>query len=147
LPMVDSFAAPVSTARRAPAISRMRIFFGRKQAVYGRLSRPVRILLGSAVALLVLVAVFAISRKWSSDRLATASKISETSGSVAAPVVEVAKPAETPATATENKEGEAEQTATRGTKEQRRTTRAAQKPKRPSAIKRAWNKFKRKLPF
>jgi hypothetical protein len=144
----DALAVPVGAPRMTPAIARMRIFFGKKKSGFKQLTQPVRILIISAIVLSLVVAAFSIWIKPSVDGLAAASKISETSGSVAAPLEQETKPAETPPTETEVKEGETEQQATRNPKGRRRNSRAAQRSKRPSKIERAWEKTKKILnPF
>jgi serine/threonine protein kinase len=151
---LNPLAAPAQAQRRAPVVARMRIFFGKKQSGFKQLTRPVRALIISAVVLLLAAAALAIWIRQPVNGLAAASKISETSGSVAAPAAEEAKSTETETTATatnatEAKSGEeAGKTAARGTREQRRGGgRVAQRPKRASKIKRVINQIRRKLPF
>lgn len=148
----DAPAAAGGATGRAPAIARMRIFFGKKQPGEERpRSRAKWLLIGSAVAVLLVVGGFALTRTWQSKSLATADKIRETSGSAAAaaPTAGEARPAESPSpSATAGGEnGTEQQTARGGNREQRKGARPAQKPKKPSAIKRAWDKVRRKLPF
>jgi hypothetical protein len=150
VPATDTEAPAAGTPDPAPPISRMRIFFGRKPPG-AEPSRPRTrwLLIGSAVALLLAVGVVALTTSWLSGRGETASKISETTGSVAAaPSPVEASPAESPSPAATGDDGTGteKQAGRAGGREQRRA-RAGQKPKRPSAIKRAWQKFKRKLPF
>ena len=140
--------------RRSPAIARMRIFFGKKlPGEEPSRSRTKWLLVAAAVALLLVVGVFALTRTWwRSDSLATADKIRETSGSVAATAPAAdgeAKPDEspTPAANADEENGTGRQTARAGGREPRKAAAPAQKPKKPSAIKRAWDKVRRKLPF
>jgi serine/threonine protein kinase len=139
--------------RRAPAIARMRIFFGKKPPhdEPSRSSRTKWLLLSVAVALLLVAGIFALTRTRHADSLATADKIRETSGSVAAaPAAEgEAKPAESPSPAAnvDVENGTGRQTARGGGREQRKAATPGQKPKKPSAIKRAWDKAKKILPF
>jgi hypothetical protein len=146
-------AAAGVAARRAPAIARMRIFFGKKPPhdEPSRSSRTKWLLLSAAVALLLVAGIFALTRTRHSDSLATADKIRETSGSVAAaPAAEgEAKPAESPSPAADaaGENGTGRQTGRGGGKEQRKAPAPGQKPKKPSAIKRAWDKAKKILPF
>ena len=146
----DTEAPEAGATNPAPPISRMRIFFGKKPPG-AEPSRPGTrwLLIGSAVALLLAVGVVALTTSWLSGRGDTASKISETTGSVAAAPSPVdAAPAESPSPAATGDDGTGteKQAGRAGGRDQRRG-RAGQKPKRPSAIKRAWQKFKRKLPF
>ena len=146
----DSQAAENGKPKPAHPISRMRIFFGKKlPGAEPSRTRTRWLLAGSAVALLLVVGVLAWTTSWFSGRGATASKISETTGSVAtAPPPVEASPVESPspAAAGDDGTGTEKQAGRAGGREQRRA-RAGQKPKRPSAIKRAWERFKRKLPF
>jgi serine/threonine protein kinase len=144
---------PAAAARRAPAIARMRIFFGKKLPHdEPSRSRTKWLLVSAAVALLLVVGVFALTRTRRSDSLATADEIRDTAGSVAAaPAADgEATPAESPSPAAnaDGENGTGRQTAARGSgREQRKAAPPSQKPKKPSAIKRAWDKAKKILPF
>lgn len=147
----DTSAGATGATKRAPAIARMRIFFGKKLAgEEPSRSGPKWLLIGSAVVLLLIAGLYALTTMtWQSDSLATANKIKETSGSVAAaPSAAEAQPAESPSPAAtpEGENGTGRQTARGGGQGQRKTAQA-RKPKQPSAIKRALNKIRRKLPF
>jgi eukaryotic-like serine/threonine-protein kinase len=143
-------AAATGVDSPAPPISRMRIFFGMKPTgAEPSRSRTGWLLAGAGVALVLAVGVVALTTSWFSGRGETASKISETTGSVAAaPPPAEAGPVESPSPAANGDDGTGtEKQAGRAGGREPRRGRAAQKPKRPSAIKRAWEKFKRKLPF
>ncbi|HKR02793.1 MAG TPA: serine/threonine-protein kinase [Pyrinomonadaceae bacterium] len=129
---------------RPPAIARMRIFFGKKKTELKNRPRKARAIIILAVGLVVAVGVFAIWMRKSSAVPPVAGTIAETSGSVAAPLATEAQPGASPAEATEEKTDEAAgQQPTRSAREPRRNTRGGQQPKRPSRIKRAWEKAKR----
>ncbi|HJU54334.1 MAG TPA: hypothetical protein VJ715_07180, partial [Pyrinomonadaceae bacterium] len=148
----DTSAAANGATKRAPAIARMRIFFGKKlpNGKPAR-SRTAWLLIGSAVVLLLVVGGVALMTKppLQSDWFATANKIRETSGSVAAaPEVEAATPVESPSPAvTEDGENGTERQTARGGGRDQRKVAQARKAKQPSAIKRAWDKLKKKFPF
>jgi serine/threonine protein kinase len=141
--------APDNFPHRAPAIARMRIFFDKKKTDLKNKPRQARVLIILAVGLVIAVGAFAIFMKRPADVSSAAAKISETSGSVAAPLGAEAQPTETPSNTNEVKEGDNPQQTTRNTRGQRRGgTRAGQQPRRPSKIKRAWEKAKKILnPF
>jgi serine/threonine-protein kinase len=134
-------AVPVGIPPRAPGIARMRIFFDRKKSWFGFLTRPVRILLITMMALLLLVITIAVAATRTSGKLAVASEVGETLGSVALRD-------ESGNSSDEEKEEEARR-ATRNSREARRTNSRPAQPKKPSVIKRAWNKTKKifKNPF
>src|SRR5215213_7246929 len=94
----ESQAAETGVEKPSPPISRMRIFFGRMSpGAEPSRSRTGWLLAGAGVALLLVVGVIALTSSWFTGRGETASKISETTGSVAAapPPVE-ASPVESP---------------------------------------------------
>jgi serine/threonine protein kinase len=141
VPAPAPYAVPVGMPPRAPGISRMRIFFEKKKSWFGFLTRPIRILLVSVMALLLLVITIAVAATRTSGKLAVASEVGETLGSVALRD-------EGGNSSDEEKEEEARQ-ATRNTRETRRTNSRPAQAKKPSVIKRAWNKTKKifKNPF
>ena len=140
-PVPAPYAVPVEIAPPAPGFARMRIFFGRKKTWLGFLTRPVRILLVSIVALLLIVITIAVAATRTSGKLAVASEIGETLGSVALREESENSPAD-------EKERQTRR-GTRGTRETVRVNSRPAQPKKPSVIKRAWNKTKKifKNPF
>ncbi|MDT4898730.1 MAG: eukaryotic-like serine/threonine-protein kinase [Acidobacteriota bacterium] len=138
----DPDAVPVATPPRAPGVARMRIFFGRKKSWFRLLTRPIRILLISIMALLLLVIAIAVVATRTPGKLAVASEVGETLGSVALR-------GEGAGLSTDEEKEEEARRETRGTKETRRTTSRPAQQKKPSVIRRAWDKTKKifKNPF
>jgi serine/threonine protein kinase len=136
--------APAQFRGRAPAIARMRIFFGKKQSWLGWLTRPIRILLISTVALLLLVVAIAVAATRSSGKLATASDVGQTLGSLA--VREESDSAADSSNAEADKDDKQE---TRNSRDGRRAGSRPSQQKKPSKIERVLNKAKRifKNPF
>jgi serine/threonine protein kinase len=135
------YAVPPAIPHRAPAIARMRIFFGKKPSLLGWLTRPVRILLISMMILLLLVVSIAVVATRKPVKLTMASDVGESLGSLAV------KDEEEAVSTDEVKESGTRQT--RSARETRRTTSQRPQPKKPSVIKRGWNKVKKvfKNPF
>jgi serine/threonine-protein kinase len=134
------FAVPVPFPARPPAIARMRIFFGKKQSWFRWLTRPIRILLISTMALLLLVVTIAVFATRTSGKLATASDAGETLGSLA---VRDSADDSSVAEDKETKQG------ARNTREARREGSRPVQQKKPSVFSRAKNKLKKifKNPF
>jgi hypothetical protein len=136
----DSFVAPAQTPRSAPAIARMRIFFAGKQSWLSWLTRPIRILLISTTALILLVVIIAFTATRTSGKLATASDIGETLSGLA-----VRDGADNSAAEGGGKDSRQE---TRNSRETRRTNSGRQPPpKKPSVFSRAKNKLKKIFKF
>jgi len=133
------YAVPLDVPRHAPAISRMRIFFGQKQTWFRWLTRPIRILLISTLALVLLAVTIAVFATRTSGKLAAASDAGETLGTLAL------KDDGESSAADEDKD---ERQGTRNARERRAGNRSAQS-KKPSVFKRALNKAKKifKNPF
>ena len=136
----DSFVAPAGLPRSAPAIARMRIFFAGKRSWFSWLTRPIRILLISTMALLLLVVIIAFTATRTSGKLATASDIGETLSGIA--VREGADDSSAEAGEKDSRQG------TRNGKETRRASTGRQPPpKKPSVFSRAKNKLKKIFKF
>lgn len=138
----EAFVAPAQIPRSSPAIARMRIFFGKKSSWLGWLTRPIRILLISTMALLLLVVGIALTATRTPGKLAAASDVGETLSSLA--VREGADNSAAEGPGKENRQG------TRNSRETRRANSGRQpQPKKPSVLSRAKNKLKKifKNPF
>ena len=138
----DAFAAPAQLPRSSPAIARMRIFFGKKSSWLSWLTRPIRILLISTMALLLLVVAIALTATRTSGKLAAASDAGETLSGLA--VREGVDNSAAEGDEKDNRQG------TRNGRETRRANSGRQPaPKKPSVLSRAKNKLKKifKNPF
>lgn len=141
-PFTDSFAVPAQPPRHSPDIARMRIFFGRERHWLSWLTRPMRILLISMMALILLVVGIALTATRTSGKLATASDVGETLSGLA-----VRQDADSSAADNGSKDN---RPGTRNNREARRTNGGRQQPpKKPSVLTRAKNKLKKifKNPF
>jgi eukaryotic-like serine/threonine-protein kinase len=131
------FAATIIPPHRAPAISRMRIFFGQKQTWFSWITRPLLILLVvmTTLVLMVVSIAFVATRQGKIER---AGNVGEMLGGA------LATSSDSPLVLAE--EQTARRQAARGA---RRTGRATTPVKPPSKIKKAWNKVKKifKNPF
>jgi eukaryotic-like serine/threonine-protein kinase len=128
----------------SPVIARMRIFFGKKRSWLGWLTRPIRILLISTMALLLLVVAIALTATRTSGKLATASDVGETLNGLAV---------------NESLDAAAAEGEPKGTRQGIRNSREARRansgrqpqpqPRKPSVLSRAKNKLKKifKNPF
>jgi serine/threonine-protein kinase len=128
------FAVPMEVPVRAPAVSRMRIFFERKQTWFRWLTRPIRILLISTAALLLVAVTIAVFATRTSGKLAAASDVGETLGSLAL------KDGGDSSAVDEDK---GTKQGTRNTREARRAGSRPAQPKKPSVFSRAKNKIKK----
>jgi serine/threonine protein kinase len=81
--VLDALVVPARLPQRSPVIARMRIFFGQKQSWLSWLTRPIRILLISTMALLLLVVTLAVFATRTPGKLSAASDAGETLGSLA----------------------------------------------------------------
>jgi serine/threonine protein kinase len=133
-----AYASQPRFPHRAPAIARMRIFFGAKQSWFKWLTRPIRLVLISTMALVLLAVTIAVLATRPAGKLAAASDVGETLGGLAIKGEAGALPAEA------NKDS-APKPDVRGTDEPRRTSPRRAQPKKSSAIKRGWNKVKKKI--
>lgn len=133
---LNPYAIPPMTPRHAPVIARMRIFFGKKQSWFSWLTRPIRVLLISTAILLLLVITIAVVATRTPAKLTTASDAGDALGSLAIKDEDGGAIEEGNANVPRQ---------TRNSREPRRTNTQQAPPKKPSGIKRTWNKFKRKI--
>jgi hypothetical protein len=112
----------------------MRIFFERKQTWFRWLTRPIRILLISTAALLLVAVTIAVFATRTSGKLAAASDVGETLGSLAL------KDGGDSSAVDEDK---GTKQGTRNTREARRAGSRPAQPKKPSVFSRAKNKIKK----
>lgn len=133
-------AVPMTVPHRAPAIARMRIFFGKKQSWFKWLTRPMRVLLISTTVLLLAVITIAVVATRTPAKLTTASDAGETLGGLAVKEEAVGPIGMTNANVPKQ---------TRNSKEPRRANSQRPEPKKPSVLSRAKNKLKKifKNPF
>jgi hypothetical protein len=120
----------------------MRIFFGNKQSWLSWLTRPIRVLIISVMALLLVVVAIAVTATRTSGKLATASDVGVTLNGLA-----VNESSDKASAVDEDRGGKpGTRNTTRGT---RRTNSERQQPKKPSVLSRAKNKLKKilKNPF
>lgn len=143
-PMVvvpDAFAVPASLPLRPPAIARMRIFFGQRQSWLSWLTRPIRILLISTTALLLVVVTLAVFATRTPGKLSAASDAGAALGSLAVK-------SETGSTTVDAIVNQTKQGTRRAT-DSRRAGAERTPVKKPSRIKRIFNGAKKifKNPF
>ncbi len=136
----DVYAVPPMMPRHAPAIARMRIFFGKKQSWFKWLTRPIRVLLISTAVLLLLVITIAVFATRKPAKLTTVSDVGETLSGLAVKEEAVGPVEETNANVGRQPRNPS---ATRRVNNQRA------QPKKPSVFSRAKNKLKKifKNPF
>jgi hypothetical protein len=132
------YAMPVGMPSQTPAISRMRIFFERKQTWFRWLTRPIRILLISMTALLLVAVTIAVFATRTSGKLAAASDVGQTLGSLALKDGDDGSAVD---------EGKGTRQGTRGAREPRRAGGRLPPPKKPSVLTRAKNKIKKIFRF
>lgn len=134
------YSVPMTVPHHAPAIARMRIFFGKKHSWFKWLTRPIRVLLISTGILLLAVITIAVVATRTPAKLTTASDAGETLGGLAVKE-EAVGPLETINTNVGRQP--------RNSRETRRTNSQRQEPKKPSVLSRAKNKLKKifKNPF
>jgi serine/threonine-protein kinase len=134
------YNVPPAMPHHAPAIARMRIFFGKKQSWFKWLTRPIRVLLISTSILLLAVITIAVFATRTPAKLTTASDVGGTLGSLA--VKEEARGGIETTNANVGKQ-------TRTSRETRRVNNPPPQPKKPSVFSRAKNKLKKifKNPF
>ncbi|HEV7377654.1 MAG TPA: protein kinase [Pyrinomonadaceae bacterium] len=130
------YAAPVFAPQRPPAIARFRIFFGKNQAGAG--TRSGHFWLISMVTLLVLGVVIAIISTRSSGKIVAASNMNEALNSMA---VFGTKEGGTSLLTEEGRNGASKRQGARGARESRRVVNIRPQPKKPSKIKRIFNKI------
>ena len=130
------YPAPVFVPQRPPAIARFRIFFGKNQA--GVRTRSGHVWLISMATLLVLGVVIAIIATRSSGKIVAASNMSEALNSMA---VFGAKDGGTSLMTEEGKDAGSRHQGARGARESRRVANTRPQPKKPSKIKRIFNKI------
>jgi serine/threonine-protein kinase len=130
------YAAPVFAPQRPPAIARFRIFFGKNQAGAG--TRSGHFWLISMVTLLVLGVVIAIISTRSSGKILAASNMNEALNSMA---VFGTKEGGTSLLTEEGRNGASKRQGARGARESRRVVNTRPQPKKPSKIKRIFNKI------
>ena len=137
----DPFAVPEQLPRGAHGIARMRIFFGQKQSWLGWLTRPIRILLISTMALLLVAVAIAVTATRTPGKLATANDVGETLSGLAV--------RENANDSLAEGDGKGTKQGTRNAKDTRRANSGRQQPKKPSVFGRAKNKLKKifKNPF
>jgi serine/threonine-protein kinase len=130
------YPAPVFAPQRPPAIARFRIFFGKNQAGAG--TRSGHFWLISMVTLLVLGVVIAIISTRSSGKIVAASNMNEALNSMA---VFGTKEGGTSLLTEEGRNGASKRQGARGARESRRVVNTRPQPKKPSKIKRIFNKI------
>jgi serine/threonine-protein kinase len=137
----DAFPATASLPQRPPAVARMRIFFGQKKSWLSWLTRPIRILLISTMALLLVVVTLAVFATRTPGKLSAASDAGAALGSLAVK-------SETGGTAVDAIVNQSKQGARRAG-ESRRAGAERLPEKKPSRIKRILNGAKKifKNPF
>jgi serine/threonine-protein kinase len=141
VPLPGAFVAPPQIPPQTPDVSRMQIVFGEQQSWPGWLTRHLRILLISTTALLLLIVVIALAATRTSGKLATASEVGETLGSLAVRDGGSDSPAAD--------DGRGTRQGTRNNRETRRTSpvRRPEQPKKPSVLSRAKKKLKKIFNF
>jgi serine/threonine protein kinase len=139
VPTVDGVAypAPVFVPQRPPAIARFRVFFEKKQSWFKWLTRPIRILLISITTLLLLVVSIALIAARSNGKIMAAGNMNEALNSTA---VFGVKDGGASLLIDEGKDGSRRQGG-RGARESRRAANTRPQPKKPSKIKRIFNKI------
>jgi serine/threonine-protein kinase len=130
------YPPPVFVPQRRPAIARFRIFFGKNQAGAG--TRSGHGWLISMVMLLALGVVIAIIATRSSGKIVAASNMSEALNSMA---VFGTKDSGTSLMTEEGKNGASRRQGARGARESRRVVSTRPQPKKPSKIRRFFNKI------
>jgi serine/threonine protein kinase len=130
------YPAPVFAPQRRPAIARFRIFFGKNQA--GARTRSGRVWLISMVMLLALGVVIAIIAMRSSGKIVAASNMSEALSST---VVFGTKEGGTSLITEEGRDAASRRQGGRGARESRRVVNPRPQPKKPSKLKRIFNKI------
>jgi serine/threonine protein kinase len=143
-PPVDSFSRGPGAATRSPVIARMRIFFGQKQSWLNWLTRPIRILLISTLALLLLVVSLVVFATRGAGKLSAASEAGGTLGSLGVKEAGVSGGSTTDVNV--NQSGRRPRSSSR---ESRRVDSQRLPEKKPSRIKRILNGAKKifKNPF
>jgi hypothetical protein len=130
------YVHPPAVYARPPAIARMRIFFGQKKSWFRLLSQPARLLLVSTIVLLLLGGTLMVLATRSSGKLAAASDVGDTLGGLAVREDGDETPVEEIRTTGKG---------TRSADDTRRTAPRKAPVKKPSIIKRGFNKLKKKI--
>ncbi|HEX8847521.1 MAG TPA: protein kinase [Pyrinomonadaceae bacterium] len=139
------YPAEIFAPVRPPAIARFRIFFGKKQGEARLLSRPLAILLISLIILVAAALTFAFILMRSPRKIIAANNIGEALTKLTLPG---AVTGATPEAANEGGENGSQRQPSRKNTGPQRTAHTGQ-PKKPSTIKRIYNKAKKiiKNPF
>jgi serine/threonine-protein kinase len=132
------YAVPPMMPHQAPAIARMRIFFGKKESWFKWLTRPIRVLLISTAVLLLLVITIAVFATRKPAKLTTVSDVGETLSGLA-----VKEEAVGPIETTNANVGRQPRNSTAA----RRGNNQRAQPKKPSVFSRAKNKIKKIFNF
>ena len=139
----DSSIAAGPLSRRAPAIARFRVFFENKQRSWFRwMTRPIRILLVSIATLFLVVVAIAYFSTRDSGKVSAAANAGEPLISTATFGANSGNSVLKNAVANEARRRQAGRTS-----DQRRSGANHAEPKKPSRIKRVWNKARKMLPF